>query len=234
MKINSKWIGIISILVIFGGILIADISGFWITESTKVPVKVEDGEFKGQFDPADIRGSYTFKDIENSFDVPVNVLAQSFRIKADNIDEFQVKNLESIYTNLPQDIEIGTGSVKYFVSLYTGIHTVDGEYLPKSAIETLFTEGKINDIEKEELLRYTIDIQNTEYRGTTHEEEGFVISGETTIKEIIENGVEKEKLEEIIGTEITDTNSLIKTLSEQNGLKFGRIKNAIYDLLEVN
>lgn len=233
MKINSKWIGIISILVIFGGILIADVSGFWITESNKIPVKVEEGEFKGQLDPADIRGSYTFKDIENSFNVPVNVLAQSFRIKADNIEEFQVKNLESIYSNLPQDIDIGTGSVKYFVSLYTGIHTVDGEYLPKAAIETLYTAGKINDNEKEELLLNAIDIKNTEFRDTTHEEE-FDISGETTIKELIENGVKKEELEEIIGAEITDTNSLLKTLSEQNGLKYGRVKNGVYDLLEDN
>lgn len=232
MTVKLKWIAILSVVIIFGGVFIADMAGFWITESNKIPALVEQGEFEGEFNPEDIRGAYTFSDISKSFNVATNILAQAFCIDDENINEFQVKNLESIYTDLPQDIEIGTASVKYFVSLYTGISTVDIEYLPKTAVDILYQQGKINEEKQEELLEYSIDIKQVEYNEIYHEDEGFVINGETTVEDIISNGIKQEDIEKVLGIEIVDTKTYLKTLCEQNGLKFGEVKNDIYSFLD--
>jgi hypothetical protein len=83
--------------------------GWWVTESTKVPVTFTEGEFAGQANPADIRGSYTFGDIANSFDVTPEVLAQAFGVTGDDPAAFAIKELEAIY--LDSGYEIGTVSV---------------------------------------------------------------------------------------------------------------------------
>ena len=77
MTITSKPLAIIVLVVLFGGIAFSSVMGWWITESTKQPVTFTEGEFAGQANPADIRGSYTFGDIAKSFDVTPEVLAQA-------------------------------------------------------------------------------------------------------------------------------------------------------------
>ena len=54
---------IIIFVFIFGGIAITSVTGYWQTSSSKIPAKYQGGEFAGQYDPADIRGSYSFGEI---------------------------------------------------------------------------------------------------------------------------------------------------------------------------
>ena len=67
MTLTSKPLAVILFVVMFGGIAFSSAMGWWATESTKVPVTFTEGEFAGQANPADIRGSYTFGDIAKSF-----------------------------------------------------------------------------------------------------------------------------------------------------------------------
>ena len=65
MRLTAKPLALLILAVIFGGVLVTSAFNWWTTESTKVPAKFASGEAAGQYDPADIRGSYTFGDIES-------------------------------------------------------------------------------------------------------------------------------------------------------------------------
>ena len=92
MIIKSKSLAIILVTFIFGGILFSTWMNWWQTESDKTPNRYSKGEFKGEFDPSDIRGSYTFGDIEASFNIPAVLLAEAFGISPDmDASHIQVK-----------------------------------------------------------------------------------------------------------------------------------------------
>ena len=138
MTLTSKPLSVILIVLMFGGIMFSSAMGWWATESTKEPVRFTEGEFAGMANPADIRGSYTFGDISNSFDVTPEVLAQAFGITSDDPAAFALKDLETIY--LDSEYEIGTASVRLFVAFYTGLPldtTGEEIYLPQFAVHIL-------------------------------------------------------------------------------------------------
>ncbi len=136
MTLNSKTLAVFIVLILFGGILFSTAMGWWQTESSKVAAAFEEGEFAGQSNPADIRGSYTFGDVEKNFSVPTEVLAQAFGVQDQNPAAFTIKNLEDLYAG---STEIGTSSVRLFVAFYTGLpFDLAGEiYLPEGAAEAL-------------------------------------------------------------------------------------------------
>ena len=96
MNLTSKPLAIIVMVLMFGGIFFSSAMGWWATESTKEPITFTDGEFAGEANPADIRGSYTFGDIANSFDVTPEILAQAFGITEGDPAVFAIKELEVI------------------------------------------------------------------------------------------------------------------------------------------
>jgi len=78
MKIRAKQAGLAMVLLFVAGIGMTMLLGYWETESTKEPIKYTTGEFAGKNNPADIRGSYSFGDIEKAFDIPVATLAKAY------------------------------------------------------------------------------------------------------------------------------------------------------------
>jgi hypothetical protein len=119
MTLTSKPLAIILFIIMFGGIAVSAALGWWQTESTKVPAAFTEGEYEGQANPADIRGSYTFSDISDSFDVTPEILAQAFQVTSDGPASFAVKDLEALY--LDSGYEIGTNSIRLFVAFYAGL-----------------------------------------------------------------------------------------------------------------
>ncbi len=132
---------IVSVFVI--GIAGANLLGVWKTTNTKEPVKIKTGEFAGLPNPADIRGSYSWADIGKAFNIDVQHLLAAFMATDPAV---KVNTLEAIYPKeiLPAGMEIGTSSVRLFVSLYTGIPLAaeEGTILPLSAIAVLKEFGK--------------------------------------------------------------------------------------------
>ncbi len=189
--------------MLFGGIAFSSIMGWWATESTKVPVTFADGEFAGQANPADIRGSYTFGDIAKSFDVTPEVLAQAFEITEGDPAAFAVKELEVIY--LDSGFEIGTNSVRLFVAFYSGLpfDTTNQEiYLPQSATDILLAKGNLTPQQIAYLETYTVSLGESApvaepavestvvpetIPSTTSEE--YTVKGKTTFGELITWGV---------------------------------------------
>jgi len=133
MTLTSKPLAALLIVIMFGGIFFSSAMGWWQTAPTKEAAQFTSGEFAGQANPADIRGSYTFGDVEKNFGISPAVLAEAFGVKSDNPAAFAVKGLEALYTGGEQ--EIGPPSVRLFVAFYNGLpYDLSTDiYLPESA-----------------------------------------------------------------------------------------------------
>ena len=102
------------------GILLSSAMDLWITESTKIPDKIIMEGAEEAYDPEDIKGSYTFGDVSELFDIPLEDMAAAFDLpKETDAAAFKSKDLETIYAD--QELEVGTGSVRLFVSFYKGL-----------------------------------------------------------------------------------------------------------------
>jgi len=139
MILRSKHLAPIIAVAFVAGIGGTMALNVWRTTTSKVPAAYQSGEFAGKVNPADIRGSYTFGDISESFAVTVQALARAFGVeKTANPAAFQVKQLESMAATLTGG-QVGTDSVRWFVALYTGVPYTPEEdtLLPAAALDVL-------------------------------------------------------------------------------------------------
>ena len=237
MNLTSKPLAIIVMVLMFGGIFFSSAMGWWATESTKEPVTFTDGEFAGEANPADIRGSYTFSDIANSFDVTPEVLAQAFGITEGDPAVFAVKELEVIYAD--SGFEIGTASVRLFVAYYVGLpfDTTDLEiYMPQSATDILLAKGNLSPEQIAYLEQFTVSVDVMApavepVAETTHvpaeSSTGYMVKGKTTFGELITWGVPQETIEGLIGMSMPDPAMSVKDFASANGLDFETLKPAL-------
>ncbi len=235
MNLTSKTLAAILLLVIFGGITFATVMGWWVTESTKVPVTFKEGEFAGQANPADIRGSYTFGDIAASFGVTPEIMAQAFGIQQSDPAVFAVKDLEGIYED--SGYEIGTASIRLFVAYYLGVpfDTTGQEiYLPRSASEILLSKGNLTPERMAYLEKYTVDLSAVESKNsttpistTTTTGEEYLVKGKTTFGELISWGVPQAVIEKLIGAPLPDSAMALKDYASASGLNFETLKPAL-------
>lgn len=153
MKIRAYGLAIFLTVFLFGGIAVSDQLGWWQTTSQKVPVTIDNGDFAGQADPMDIRGSYAFTDIEDSFDVPLADLASAFQLSESQVSSFKAKDLEGIDFGTPEK-DIGTGSIRTFVAFYIGMSPdqITVSDLPASALPVLLDKGNLSESTREYLV----------------------------------------------------------------------------------
>ena len=152
----------------------------------------------------------------------------------ENLADFKCKDLEAAYANLEEDVEIGTGSVKMFVALYSGLpYTLSGdEYLPQSAVELLKAKANLTEDQVAFLDTHGIDIRGLQIVGPTITEEHetsteIVIKKNTTFGNLLNWGIPEEEIEVIIGDKIPATGMTIRDFAIQKGLDFGPIKAAL-------
>jgi hypothetical protein len=256
MRLTSKPLAVIILVVLFGGILFSSAMGWWQTESSKEAAAFTEGEFAGMPNPADIRGSYTFGDVENNFDVPAETLAKAFGAPPEiDPSAFKAKDLETLYAD--QEFEIGTASIRLFVALYTGLpyNLAEDVYLPKRAVEMLKSQAKLTNEQIAYLDTHAIAIgpatasnadqtdpepasesqaeapagEETHTEADTTER---VIKGKTTFKDLLDWGVSQETIETIIGGPMPNPLTNIKTHCDAQGLYFGDIKVKIQEEID--
>lgn len=221
-----------------------------LTESTKEPSKFTSGDFEGKPNPEDIRGSYSFSDIENAFGVEASLIAAAFGIQTEDPGSVKAKDIEEIYDGVGEEIEIGTGSVKKFVSLFTGLPYEGDDFLPQTAVEILKAEGKWDKKMEEALNGYFLEgdliigeivLDMNEKEETSldlgnessieHTEE-IGIKGKSTVADAVSYGIPLEDIEAVLGFQVQNENMLIRDLCEQNGLSFGTIKEQLNDMIQ--
>lgn len=236
------WMVAVAIFVVmFGGIYLTIGTGHWTTTRDSEPVRLDSGEY----DPADIRGSYTYSEIEEFFGVPADVLFNAFMIP-ENLrqPDFQVKSMEDLFAPVEIDgvaIEVGTDLVRTFTSFYTGLpyESEETTYMPMSAVKALIEEQKLNAEQQAYWQAHTFELVLTE--GTPegeivaveeHEEEGEVsIKGGTTMGELVQYGLTKEQFKEITGIDMPGSAVGLRDFVTQNGLDMETVKTALEELL---
>ncbi|NQT60408.1 MAG: hypothetical protein HQ557_15630 [Bacteroidetes bacterium] len=244
MKIKSITAAIITIVIILGGVFVTQLTGNWITESTKVPREITMGEFAGLSDPADIRGSYSFQDISDSFSISPEELAQAFSLDTSekDADQYLAKDLEAIYGELIEgDGEVGTDSIKWFVALYLDYPYTPEEttLLPSPALALLKSKGVINDEEfqilKEKSISPTADSFLSENEDLVHVEissEDRLIKGNTTFADLYSWDVTKEEIEEITGHPVGARAAVLRDYYAEVGIEFGTVKITLQELVD--
>ena len=253
MSIRSKTLGTIIAIVIFGGILGASAMGLWKTESVRNPNSVQRNESIGEaaredtiigdYYPTDIRGNHRFGEISEMFNIPLEILTQAFALPS-NVDpaNFNNQDFESIYPEFEGEQEIGNGSVKWFVALYTGLpfefeDDEENTYLLRPAVEILKSHANLTAEQIAYLDAYTIEIEIEQAEINTAEDDAdsdeeetelkqdeMNVAGKTTFADLLAWGVSVEKIETIISGDIPNQLMLIYDYCAENGLPFGQIK----------
>lgn len=157
MKANSKAIFITIILTFTIGIAGSNILGLWNTEGSKEPRKLESGEFKGESNPKDIKGSYSFKEISTIFNIPLEDLIKAFDVDNNYKESFKCKDLEKYYKDT-EGKEIGTESIRLFVAFYKGMEyeLKEDTFLPEQAVDMLNKNGKLSNNQKEYINNHKV------------------------------------------------------------------------------
>jgi len=248
MNLTSKPLAAIIFVILFGGIMLTTATGWWQTESSKQPATFTEGEFAGEANPADIRGSYTFGDIEKSFNIPASILAQAFVIETSDPAAFAVKGLEEIYA--ASEFEIGTASVRLFVAFYNGLpmDLSTDMYLPENAAvllkaQTLTLEqltyleahtvpnpAAASDSPEAAPLPVTEsapEAVTTPHAATSAESTERLVKGKTTFKDVLDWGVSQEIIEQVIGAPMPNPLTKVKDFCTEKGLDFEVIKPAL-------
>ena len=231
MTLNSKSLAMILFVVLFGGIALSAALGWWQTESSKVAATYTEGEFAGQANPADIRGSYTFGDVEKNFGIPAALLAQAFNVQTDDPSTFATKELETIYAE--SALEVGTASVRLFVAFYNGLpfDLSTDIYLPQSAADILHTRTLTP-----EQLAYldthiapdpaapAVDSAPITESTPAAESTERLVKGKTTFQEVLDWGVSQSVIEQILGAPMPNPLTTIKDFCTAQGLSFETVK----------
>ncbi len=164
MKLKPEITVLIAVLFVAAGIAVTMATGLWQTESDKIPKKLDtvvqtDGGQTVQYDPADIRGSYTFKEISDLFGIPFEDLKAAFMLPEDGAETFQVKSLETLLQGT--EVEIGTSSVRMFVAYYLGIAYTPAEenYLTEAAAAILKEKGKMTPEQASYVETHTVAVE---------------------------------------------------------------------------
>jgi hypothetical protein len=241
MKINAKTMGILIFAILIIGIGVSMAAGLWATDSEKIPVKYNDIELQDTYNPADIRGSYEFSEIAKLFEIDLEILFEAFGIPTESMgDNLQTKDLEVIYEN--SGVEIGNESVQIFVALYKGLPIeFDGSFLPEPAVRIILEANpKLTEEEKTYLETHTyvltepVSVDNLITEGNASEvvsDSEEVISGSSTFQLLLDLGITKAEIEEIIGGPMPLSNKSLKDYCSEEGLSFSDIKTQLNELI---
>ncbi|MBI9104339.1 MAG: hypothetical protein JEY99_18115 [Spirochaetales bacterium] len=240
MKIRALSAGILLPILFIGGILITTATGYWMTESSKQPVKFETGEFAGESNPGDIRGSYSFSDLEKVFGIPVETLAKAYGFSDVEVPEdVKIKEFEEIYAS-SGDMEVGTDSMRLFVALYKGLPFEPEETtaLPEPAFNILRKEGASSDdvLQLYESRRVSLSgfISDGVETEVEHSEEKLSgeIKGGTLFSELLDWGLSREQIEEVLGTTMGAPAMSVRDFCIDQGIEFSTVKTPIQELLD--
>jgi len=251
IRVKTLPLAIAVVAVMFGGVALSKAVGYWNTTSTKEPAKFKNGELAGLPNPADIRGSYTWLDLEKAFGVPAAESARAFSTADRALDPAErVSVLEELYLPiLPPGLEIGTGAVRLFVSLYTGLplEAEEGSVLPDGALELLSQRPGMDD---EALGRYVIPSNaptapapaaaspaasqsGTSQAGTgSGQATARSIVGKTTFGDLYDWGLTEDQVAAAIGYAPGPRSQSVRDSATANGKEFSELKIALQALVD--
>lgn len=245
MKIKSTFLGVIVLVIMFGGVYGSSLLGWWRTTGRRIPRQIQSGQFEGASDPADIRGSYAFQDVSNAFNIPSSTLNLAFGLPS-GLDgtTFFNKDLEAIYADIDPNLEVGTDSMRWFVAWYKGMPYQPGEgtAMPQPAADILRNRGGLTseqivfmETRIVALPLVDLDAQSSETQPSEaeeHDEGEAMVRGKTTFADLLDWGLTQAQIEAIIGGPMPNRLTLLRDYCQQNGLSFGQIKAELQAALD--
>ena len=254
MTVRATVAGLLLPVLFILGIGITSLTGQWITESSKVPAKYTDGAFEGQANPADIRGSYTFADIEAAFGIPVAVLADAFgQQDAAEPAAVQLKIFEEIY-GIIDGREIGTDSMRLFVALYRGLPYESEETtgLPETSRSVLLDAGADLDGLEDRFITVgpvpeaadpaetgvsvntgtPTDTGTPADTGHDETEEEQLVKGKTVFADLLDWGLTREEIESVLNAPMGPRTQAVRDWCLENGIEFSGVKTALQEMLD--
>jgi len=243
MNIRSKHMGPIILAAFIIGIGSTIGLNLWRTTNTKVLAKFTSGEYEGEYNPADIRGSHTFSQVSEFFEIPLEEIGKSFGLDVvDNMASFKCGNLKEIYGAVESTIEggeIGTDSVKLFISLYTGLSYTPEEttLIPAPAMSVLkekLSEEELKVIENRVVPLPGLKPLSIENLEDDLAEVDTTVKGNTTFQDLLDWGLAKEEIETALGTSMGKPAENIRDYCVGREIEFGEVKNVLQEMLDAN
>ncbi|MDC7218295.1 MAG: hypothetical protein PQJ59_00035 [Spirochaetales bacterium] len=245
MKVSAKTAAVILPLFFIIGIVGTMASGYWKTESSKDPAKYNTGQFAGESNPADIRGSYSFGNVEEVFGIPAETTAKAFGMSdSDYPAALQAKLFEEVYGFIG-DWEIGTDSLRLFVARYKGLPYEPEETtgLPQPAWNILKKEGALTEAELAELEGRLVSLDGIEVNleeaiaaEEEHEETvvtDTTIKGKTTFGDLYTWGLTEAQVSEALGgVEPGPRTMPVRDYCGEIDLEFSVLKEALQPILD--
>ena len=237
MKLKSKHAALLILAVFVAGIGGTMAFNLWRTESSKTPAKLKTGEHEGEYNPADIRGSYTFFDIAEIFKIPLEDLSKAFALESvENVADFQCKELKELYPEPPEG-EIGTDSAKQFVALYLGLPHMPEETtrLPAPALSVLrerLSHEELQEVEKIIISMSGMNPQSSYETAERASDQDGSMRGNTTFAELQDWKLTKEEIERVLGIAMGKPGITVRGYCVENGIEFGEVKTELQTLLD--
>ncbi|MFC1534282.1 hypothetical protein ACFL7M_13050 [Thermodesulfobacteriota bacterium] len=238
MKIKSRDIAPIVLAFFVIGITGTIFLNYWNTEQTRKPAKYTSGKFKGLYNPSDIRGSFSFAEINKAFNVPVEDLAKAFGFKdAPNPETLKAQTIERAYGGVVEGGEVGTDSIRMFVAYYLNIPftaSEEGTRIPRPAVSILKSRGLTEEqVKSLEGITVHLPILKQETVAEHAADDVFRIKGKTTFYELLGLGVTREEIEEILGMPMGRSGETIRDfIADKEGMEFGEYKSKFEALIK--
>ena len=243
MKNKAAFVAIVMVLSLVAGVGIAKITGYWKTEGRKVPMKISQGEFEGESDPGDIRGSYSFADIEAAFGIPSEMTAAAFGMPGDDPGQMKAKNVEETWGEMEGGVEVGTDSIKLFTALWIGLphDAEETSVLPTAAVEILEAYQRIDAAQAAELRLTAVALPNAvggeavpaeSDQSDDHEIPDRMVRGFTTFGDLKGWGVTEEMWQEKFDKSMGSRSTSIKDWAEDTGIPMSEIKSLAQDMVD--
>ena len=232
MKINSRILGLIVLVFIFGGIGVTMALNLWQTEGGRAPAKFRGGEAAGEYNPADIRGSQTFGELSKAFKIPLAEMGAAFGLgSTENLADTKITDLKTAYPGMG----IGPDSVRSFVALYMGLpyELSDDARLPQPAVIILKARAALTEDQIALLDTRSVDVSGVkpvEGEAVTdgHEDSTErIVKGKTTFQEVLDWGVPGEEIEAVIGEKLPSTRMAIRDFVVKKEMEFRPVKEAL-------
>lgn len=227
-------LGLVIATVFVGGIAIAQSLDVWKTKSGQEPARIQQGIFAGAYDPADIRGAYTLKETSLYFNIPLETLATAFGVPLELAAHVRHSDLEKYYP------EIGNGSIKLFVALYTGLpYKVDEPtYLLPPAITLLEELGTLTQEQLAYIKEHRVDPDSFAppdwallVPDIIADSATLEINGNTTFRDLLEAGLTQDDIEAALGGSMPDPSVTIQSDADARNTSFGKIRIKLEALL---
>lgn len=240
---KAPLVALVAVLTIVLGVGIAKSVGYWKTESSKVPITITEGEFAGEYDPGDIRGSYSFADIQEAFGVPSEMLAAAFLMTGEDPEVILAKDLETTWADLDGDVEVGMGSMRYFTALWTGLpyEPEEDTVLPAAAVEILLAYDKIDTEKAATLMQRAVGPAGGVQTEVTASEPEAVednenpdrtVKGLTTFGDLSGWGVNPDVWESAFKLPMGSRSTAIKDWATAEGLSMSEVKSQAQALVD--